>query len=567
MPEPDLWLAKGVNGESLQRGSDVAKWLRSIEKNVRQNRRQLEDILWADDRPPLVLVHGDTMTTVVGALLGRLLGATVGHVEAGMRSNNLLNPFPEELDRRVAGHLSHIHFTPGLDKVPNLRRSRGIKVDTVVNTVFDSLRMVPASSTPAIPNLPDGYGLVLLHRFEFLRNRQLLIKTFELLAEKAKSGTPMVVVADAQASTSIEDAGLERLFDDTFFIRAEKQAYFDFVPLVRSARFVITDSGGLQEECFYLNKPCLVHRTTTEQSGGLGENVVLSNHDLGVVEKFLTEPEKYRSPRVDQFPSPTEIICDYLRRAGHIPDPDGPERKRRDLSVIIPVRGGGEFIRSMLLTVMSELDRTTYDYEIVVVSDGSRDSTVSEAKTIESDRILVLHYAENAGHGFAVRYGFAHSTGDLVAVIAPDLAFLPDSLPPLVARMEETDADIVNGSKLHESSDVPMHPLRRWQTTAFSMLVASLFGVTVADPQNGMKLFRRSALEDLLPHVQSNGFAFDVELLASATLAGMKIEEGPVHALSHFVPTRSPLDLVRILAGVARLAAVRARMSPARRAS
>ena len=372
-----------------------------------------------------------------------------------------------------------------------------------------------------------------------------------------------MVVADAQSSTALEDAGLDRLFNKTDFIRINKQAYFDFVPLVRKARFVVTDSGGLQEECFYLNRPCLVHRTTTEQSGGLGENVVLSMYDLDVVEQFLSNPERYRSDRVDAFPSPTEIICEHLRRAGHLPDAEEEQRVHRELSVIIPVRGGAEFIRSMLLTVMKELDATGLDYEVVLVSDGSRDQTVSEARTVESDRLLVLHYAENAGHGFAVRYGFAHASGDLIAVIAPDLSFLPDSLSKLLEIQRSTGADIVNGSKLHPDSDVQMHPLRRAQTQAFSMLNAALFGVTVSDPQNGMKVFRRATLEKLLPHVRSNGFAFDVELLASAQNSGMHVEEGPVHALGHFVPTRRPADLVRLLAGVVRLAILRARMSTA----
>ena len=561
MPEPDQWLARGVNGHSLRRSSEVPIWLNSVRRNVRRNRRQLTDVLWSDDRPPLVMVHGDTMTTVVGALLGRFLGATVAHIEAGMRSKSILNPFPEELDRRVAGHLSHVHFTPGLDKVPNLRRSRGIKVDTVVNTVFDSLRLVPDAATPTIPDLPEGYGLVLLHRFEFLRNRGLLTATYELLAEQAARGLPMVVVSDAQSSTALEDAGLDRLFNHTNFIRANKQAYFDFVPLVRGARFVVTDSGGLQEECAYLNRPCLVHRTTTERFDGLGENVLLSIHDLGVVTQFLANPEKYHSDRMDSFASPSDIICEYLRRAGHLPDPGRPPRPRRKLSVIVPVRGGAEFIRSMLLTVMKELDSTGIDYEIVVVSDGSRDQTVSEARTIESDRLFVLHYAENAGRGFAVRYGFAHASSDLIAVISPDLAFLPDSLSRLIEIQAATGADIVNGSKLHPRSEIQMHPVRRWQTKVFSLLNAKMFGVTVSDPQNGVKLFRRDTLELLLPHVSSNGFAFDVELLASATAAHLQIEEGPVHALQDFVPARRLTDLARILVGVARLVVLRIRLS------
>lgn len=557
MPEPDVWLAQGVDGHSLRRSSDVPIWLNSVRRNVRGHRRELTEALRSDDRPPLVMVHGDTMTTVVGALLGRMLGATVAHIEAGMRSNSILNPFPEELDRRIAGHLSHVHYTPGLDKVPNLRRSRGVKVDTVVNTVFDSLRLVPDSAMPTVPNLPEGYGLVLLHRFEFLRNRALLTATYELLAAKAAEGLPMVVVSDAQSSTALEDAGLDRLFNQTDFIRADKQAYFDFVPLVRGARFVVTDSGGLQEECAYLNRPCLVHRVTTERFDGLGENVLLSLHDLDTVEEFLADPEQHRSARMDSFVSPSSIICEHLRRAGHLPDPSDADRPHRDLSVIVPVRGQAEFIRSMLMTMMKELDNTGLNYEIIVVSDGSRDQTVSEARTISSDRLLVLHYAENAGKGFAVRFGFAHSSGDLVAVVSPDLAFLPDSLVGLIEVEARTGADIVNGSKMHSDSKIRMHPVRRWQAKAFSKLNNAMFGVTVSDPQNGMKLFRREAMEWLLPQVSSNGFTFDVELLATATDSGLNIEEGPVRAMQDFVPARRLIDLARILLGIAQLCILR----------
>ena len=558
MPEPDIWLARGVDGRSLKRGGDVPGWLFNTWRGAERQHHELSRILWSDDLPPLVMVHGDTMTTVIGALLGRRLGATVGHIEAGMRSRSLREPFPEELDRRIAGRLSHIHFTPGLDKVPNLRNSRGVKVDTVVNTVFDSLRMVPDNAGASVPGLPPKYGLVLLHRFELLRNRKLLTQTYELLSRRAAENIPMVVVADAQSGAALEDAGITGIFNSTTFIRAGKQAYFDFVPLVRNAEFVITDSGGLQEECYYLNKPCLVHRTTTEQAGGIGDNILLSLHDVDVVDRFLNDYGRYRSEEVASFPSPTDIICEHLVRAGHLPD-HTEIRQPRDLSVIIPVTGGGEFIRSMLRTVIADLEKSGRNFEVILVSDGTTDQTVSEARTIDDDRLTVLHYAQRAGKGFAIRFGFSHASGELIAVIASDLVFLPESLSRLADVQAATGAAIVNGTKLHAESDVPLHPLRRRQTEAFSALNRRLFGVTVSDPQNGMKLFTREALAQLLPVVQNNGFTFDVEMLAAAQRRGMVVAEGPVTTLTDFMPTRRITQLARILAGVGELVLLRFR--------
>ena len=102
----------------------------------------------------MVMVHGDTMSTVIGSVIGRWLGTTVAHLEAGLRSHNIFSPFPEELDRRIAAQLADVHFTPGADKIRNLRSASGLKVDTVGNTVVDSLGLVPAGVPTPFDPLP-----------------------------------------------------------------------------------------------------------------------------------------------------------------------------------------------------------------------------------------------------------------------------------------------------------------------------------------------------------------------------------------------------------------------------
>src|SRR4051794_35094260 len=130
MPAPDIWLARGARNRSLERPADVPVWAASLGRSLVAHRSELREQLTADGGRPLVIVHGDTFTTVVGALFARRLGATVAHVEAGCRSGSLRSPFPEEANRRVAARLTDIHFAPTDREVNNLKGARGVVVDT-----------------------------------------------------------------------------------------------------------------------------------------------------------------------------------------------------------------------------------------------------------------------------------------------------------------------------------------------------------------------------------------------------------------------------------------------------
>lgn len=317
MPQPDLWLARGAGGRSLQRSTDVLRWLSTVAVTCARRYRSMRSALRADGRPPLVLVHGDTMTTVVGAALGRVLGATVGHVEAGLRSHDWRNPFPEELDRVIAARLARVHFAPGEREAQNLASAKGEVVVTRGNTVIDALLMVPADADPAIDGLPSTYGLVSLHRAELLQQRDLFEASLRTLRE-AGARTPLVMVVDALTAGYLARYGLEDLFDGGALRRVEKLPYHRFAALVRGARFIVTDSGGLQEESAAIGVPCLVHRSRTERYDGLGANVLLSDLDLEVMRRFLESPDNYRvdvPPRAD---APSDLIVDHLVRRGFV---------------------------------------------------------------------------------------------------------------------------------------------------------------------------------------------------------------------------------------------------------
>jgi UDP-N-acetylglucosamine 2-epimerase (non-hydrolysing) len=312
LKQPDVWFARGANGRDLRVSSDIPGWLARVAGGYRGARRRLRRDLRGGPGLPLVLVHGDTMTTVLGATMGRTLRVPVAHIESGLRSFDLRHPFPEELNRRVATSLAKVHYAPGAWAASNLRR--GEVVDTGSNTIRDSLDLVPPDE-PSFGLPPESFGIVSLHRFELLNNRGLLSETIELLAQAARE-TPLLFIDHPVTVAAVGRFGLERFFDGRQFIRIPRQRFFDFIRAERRSSFVVTDSGGSQEECFYLDIPCLVHRARTERREGLGETTLLSELRSDVLRDFLDDPSRFR--RRTQLPdeSPSAVIVEDLERRG-----------------------------------------------------------------------------------------------------------------------------------------------------------------------------------------------------------------------------------------------------------
>jgi UDP-N-acetylglucosamine 2-epimerase (non-hydrolysing) len=310
--QPDLWLGRGAGGRDLRVNRDIPGWLATVFRSYLRHRSHLRRSLREGPGRPLVLQHGDTMTTVLGAAIGRSLRLTVAHIEGGLRSFDLRHPFPEELNRRLTSSLARIHYAPGPWAASNL--GRGDVVDTGSNTIRDSLELVPAGDPPVeLPNPP--FGVVSLHRFELLNSRRLLAETLEALADAAKA-TPLLFVDHPVTAAAVERFGLAELFDETTFVRVPRLRFFDFVRAVRRSALIVTDSGGSQEESYYLDLPCLVHRVRTERREGLGENIVLSGMRTDVLRDFLADPTRFRRRTPLPAESPSDVIVDDLERRG-----------------------------------------------------------------------------------------------------------------------------------------------------------------------------------------------------------------------------------------------------------
>lgn len=265
------------------------------------------------DREGIVLVHGDTFSTLLGALMGRVAGLRVGHVESGLRSHNIFAPFPEEITRLLTFRLSHTLYCPGqwaLDNVAHLRRE---KIDTGTNTMSDSLAMALKLDRRRDHVPTEPFGLVSLHRYENIFRKEVfttIVEQLEHIAEQHR----LLFILHPPTEKQLRRFGLyERLDANERIELRPRYTYFDFVSLAEATDFVITDGGSIQEESSYLGIPCLLMRKATERREGLGANVVLSKFDDAVIDAFVQDYERYRRPAAFAGCCPTDVVIDHLR--------------------------------------------------------------------------------------------------------------------------------------------------------------------------------------------------------------------------------------------------------------
>lgn len=317
LPKPDLWLVHGFRGHDLDRFYQAPLWALKVVGAMVANWRTVRRAAGPNRAKVAWLVHGDTFTTVFGAVWGRLMRYRVGHVEAGLRSFNLWHPLPEEIDRIIVTHFARMHFAPGAVPVKNLAGAKGDVVDTVVNTSYDSIAYARSRQAPsAIADLPARYGIISLHRTEFVANRPVFERTLRTLAEYG-ARQPMVFLKQPVTIALARDLGMGDLLEKNF-IYVPKLDYFSFIKLLDEAAYVVTDSGGLQEDCTYMYKPCLVVRKATERQEGLAEGITkLSHYDDAVLRQFLENPAAGIKSEVVPERSPGQIIVDYLVEHGY----------------------------------------------------------------------------------------------------------------------------------------------------------------------------------------------------------------------------------------------------------
>ena len=225
--------------------------------------------------PDAVLVHGDTTTTMAATLAAYYEKIPVVHVEAGLRTNNIYSPWPEEVNRRITGAIASLHCAPTAQARENLLMEN-VSEDSIVvtgNTVIDALLRVEAmlrSDQKLSDALDKSFGidpdasmiLVTGHRREnFGRGMQNICDALEELS-RLKG---VQIIYPVHRNPNVSDAVYERLAGVKTISLIDPQDYLPFVHLMRRARIILTDSGGVQEEAPSLGKPVLVMRDTTER--------------------------------------------------------------------------------------------------------------------------------------------------------------------------------------------------------------------------------------------------------------------------------------------------------------
>jgi glycosyltransferase involved in cell wall biosynthesis len=201
----------------------------------------------------------------------------------------------------------------------------------------------------------------------------------------------------------------------------------------------------------------------------------------------------------------------------------------KKFSLIIPVYKQERTIKENIETIINALSTVSVPFEIIPVIDGKLDKSFQEAMKVTDKRIHAVGYDTNHGKGYAVRYGFAHATGDVIGFMDSGGDLKPNSLPLMLTQFEFEKADVVLGSKRHPQSRVVYPRIRRIISWVYQKIVKLLFGLDVTDTQVGMKIYKRTLLEDVLPRLLVKQFAFDIEILAVAHHLGYtKIFEAPV---------------------------------------
>lgn len=228
-------------------------------------------------RPDVVLVHGDTTTTIAASLAAFYQRIPVGHVEAGLRTGDLSSPWPEEANRTLTGHLAMYHFAPTENSRHNLRRENVAdeRIFVTGNTVIDALFWVRDS----VMNNPAQYE-ALAARYPFLDAKKKLVLVTGHRRESFGQGFEQICHALADIAAWHDDVQIvypvhlnpnvsepvNRILgpvENVFLI--EPQDYLPFIWLMNHAWLILTDSGGIQEEAPSLGKPVLVMRDTTER--------------------------------------------------------------------------------------------------------------------------------------------------------------------------------------------------------------------------------------------------------------------------------------------------------------
>jgi UDP-N-acetylglucosamine 2-epimerase len=301
LPEPTVNLGVGSGSHAQQTAKIMAR---------------LEPVL-LEQKPDLVLVPGDTNSTLAGALTAAKLNIPVAHIEAGARSYN--NRMPEEINRRLTDHCSTLLFTATENCSQNLLKE-GIsknRVNLVGDTMYDVLlqQLPKAEKTVILDQLgmkTKAYALLTLHRQENVDSLENLKRILEAIVKLKK----LVVIFPVHPRTRKQLCSFNlytKLKEQKHVKLIEPVSYLENISLIKNANLVMTDSGGVQKEAFWLKTPCITLRENTEwvETVQLGANYLLGSNTERIVKtaEEIIENEEGLCKKLEKLPNPFGDGC------------------------------------------------------------------------------------------------------------------------------------------------------------------------------------------------------------------------------------------------------------------
>lgn len=260
----------------------------------------------------VIIVHGDTISAVIGAIIAKLCRVKIVHVESGLRSFSFLEPFPEEISRYIISWTANYHFCPNDWAINNLKFRPGKKINTQGNTISESIKIAVKSKRKRI--IKGKYFVLVVHRQEHtLFDKENSKKIINLILSKADKNMKCVFIMHSLTLDYLKKQKmLGKIKKNKNIILPDRLPFVDFINLLNNSEFVATDGGSNQEECYYLGKPCLILRNRTERIEGLRENAVLAKGNKKIIQAFLKNYKKYSKVKVNPKNSPSKIIVDEL---------------------------------------------------------------------------------------------------------------------------------------------------------------------------------------------------------------------------------------------------------------
>lgn len=266
----------------------------------------------------IFIIHGDTISTLIGGILGKILKSKIFHIEAGLRSFNFLRPFPEELNRFIVSFLSDVSFCPNEWAVNNLIKRKSIKINTYNNTLIESLLFSKTINieNELLRNIPEDFFICVIHRQENIYNKKLIIYLIKKITEFAQQKKCIFILHEPTKQVLKKYGLLKLLEENKNILIVGRLPYLVFTKILEKSDFIITDGGSNQEEAYYLGKTCLLLRKETERIEGLNDNVIISRLKENKINEFFNniKNKKFQDKikiKIENYPS--DIIIEYIK--------------------------------------------------------------------------------------------------------------------------------------------------------------------------------------------------------------------------------------------------------------